>query len=219
MALSQVQIIQSLAEALAWFEKELSWGVEPAELSHLTGRIGELYVAMTNRGQMALTVNQRGYDVISGENERISVKTITSSNHVDFRKSTFSEVDRVIVLRINVEEGEAAIEELFDLPAPDAAAKLKETDNGWRYAVSRAHQVVRDVEELTVIRSARAGNLKVMQYENLAIQVEENGRKIVPAKPALRELAREIGVDPLNSNGNPKNTRQLGADVVRALSD
>lgn len=28
--LSQVQIIQSLAEALSWFEKELSWGVSPA---------------------------------------------------------------------------------------------------------------------------------------------------------------------------------------------
>ncbi len=38
--LTQVQIIQSLAEALSWFEKEVSWGVSPAELNHLTGRIG-----------------------------------------------------------------------------------------------------------------------------------------------------------------------------------
>ena len=43
--LTQVQIIQSLAEALSWFEKELSWGVSPGELNHLTGRIGELYAA------------------------------------------------------------------------------------------------------------------------------------------------------------------------------
>ncbi|WP_419727787.1 hypothetical protein [Lichenicola sp.] len=28
-SLSQVQIIRSLAEALAWFEKELGWGVIP----------------------------------------------------------------------------------------------------------------------------------------------------------------------------------------------
>jgi hypothetical protein len=41
--LTQVQIIQSLAEALSWFEKELGWGVAPGELNHLTGRIGELY--------------------------------------------------------------------------------------------------------------------------------------------------------------------------------
>lgn len=58
--LSQVQIIQSLAEALSWFEKELNWGVSPGELNHLTGRIGELYAAMMTRGQMALDTNQRG---------------------------------------------------------------------------------------------------------------------------------------------------------------
>src|SRR5437762_1786120 len=32
MALSQVQIIKSLGEALSWFEKELAWQVEAAEL-------------------------------------------------------------------------------------------------------------------------------------------------------------------------------------------
>ncbi len=68
MALSQTQIIQSLAESLGWFEKELEWGFAPAELNHLTGRIGELYAAMITRGQMALQTNQRGYDVISSEN-------------------------------------------------------------------------------------------------------------------------------------------------------
>jgi hypothetical protein len=89
MPLSQVQIIRSLAEALAWFEKELQWGVEPSELRHLTGRIGELYAAMITRGQMALATNQRGYDVVSAENERISVKTYATSNHVTFRKALF----------------------------------------------------------------------------------------------------------------------------------
>jgi hypothetical protein len=102
--LTQVQIIQSLAEALAWFEKELSWGVAPAELSHLTGRIGEFYAAMITRGQMALETNQRGYDVVSSANERISVKTVTTSSHVSFNASTFEYVDRVIVLRVNVDD-------------------------------------------------------------------------------------------------------------------
>ena len=92
--LTQVQIIQSLAEALNWLEKELSWGVAPAELNHLTGRIGELYAAMITRGQMALETKQRGYDVVSALNERISVKTITSSTHVSFNPRTFELVDR-----------------------------------------------------------------------------------------------------------------------------
>jgi hypothetical protein len=82
--LTQVQIIQSLAEALSWFEKEISWGVSAGELNHLTGRIGELYAAMITRGQMALDTNQHGYDVVSASNERISVKTVTTSTHVDF---------------------------------------------------------------------------------------------------------------------------------------
>ena len=72
--LTQVQIIQSLAEALSWFEKEVSWGVSPGELNHLTGRIGELYAAMITRGQMAIDTNQHGYDVVSASNERVSVK-------------------------------------------------------------------------------------------------------------------------------------------------
>ncbi|TWI90602.1 hypothetical protein IQ03_04954, partial [Gemmobacter caeni] len=79
--LSQTQIIRSLGQALEWFEKEIGWGVSPGELNHLTGRIGELYAAMVTRGQMALATNQRGYDVVSGDGDYISVKTVTSSNH------------------------------------------------------------------------------------------------------------------------------------------
>jgi hypothetical protein len=49
-----MQFIQSLGEALAWFEREISWGVPATELRHLCGRIGELYVAMITNGQMAI---------------------------------------------------------------------------------------------------------------------------------------------------------------------
>ena len=40
MALTQMQIIQSLSEAMSWLERELSWDVPATELRHLTGRIG-----------------------------------------------------------------------------------------------------------------------------------------------------------------------------------
>jgi hypothetical protein len=39
------------------------------------------------------------------------------------------------------------------------------------------------------------------------------------AKPALRSIAAKVGVDLLNGNGNAKNTRQLGADIIRVLKD
>ncbi len=65
MALTQIQIIQSLGEALSWMEKEINWGVPVTELRHLSGRIGELYAALISNGQMATEVNQKGYDVVS----------------------------------------------------------------------------------------------------------------------------------------------------------
>ena len=85
MALTQMQLIQSLGEAMSWFERELSWGVPPTELRHLCGRIGELYAALITNGQMAPEVNQRGYDVVSGLGERISVdrkSTRLNSSHL-----------------------------------------------------------------------------------------------------------------------------------------
>ena len=58
MSLTQFQIIQSLGKNLEWFQTEMSWGASAQELRHLSGRIGELYVAMLTRGQMAPENNQ-----------------------------------------------------------------------------------------------------------------------------------------------------------------
>ncbi|SFP83957.1 DUF6998 domain-containing protein [Tranquillimonas alkanivorans] len=218
MPLSQVQIIQSLAEALAWFEKELAWGVSPGELTHLTGRIGELYAAMTTRGQMALATNQHGYDVASADNERISVKTVTSSSHVDFNAATFDLVDRVIVLRINIDDGEAAIEELLDCPAEEARQQMRESGRKYVFSIS-ARRSARQIENLRIVAAASYASHTIRQYENGTILVDTDGRRAPSAKPILRTVAAEIGVDLLNGSGNPKNTRQLGADLIRLLQE
>ncbi|WP_217429790.1 DUF6998 domain-containing protein [Sphingomonas bacterium] len=162
MALSQVQVIQSLAETLAWFEKELTWGVDPAELRHLTGRIGELYAAMITRGQMALAANQRGYDVVSGDKERVSVKTITRSTHVSFRKSTFASVDRVIVLRINIVEGDASIEEIADRPAAEFLTLCQETPTDYSYVIRSTPATRHPDDQLVVIADVTAGPYRLV---------------------------------------------------------
>ena len=121
MALTQMQIIQSLGEAMSWLEREISWGTNPAELRHLMGRIGELYVAMFTNGNLAENVNEKGYDVVSKDNERISVKTTTLSEgtgHVAFNPNTLEFVDRIIILRFNQEEMELEI--LLDKPLEEA---------------------------------------------------------------------------------------------------
>jgi hypothetical protein len=219
--LTQVQIIQSLAEALVWFEKELGWGVAPAQLSHLTGRIGELYAAMITRGQMALETNQRGYDVVASSNERISVKTITSSAQVSFNASTFELVDRVMILRVNVDdELGVSVEELLDEPAETAKDKMRFTGDKFVYSVAQgAQREKRPVEDLRVTASAKYSDFEIVRYESGAVRILRGGVvQPVVIKELLRPIATEVRVNLLNSKGETKTTQALGADVIRALN-
>lgn len=219
--LSQVQIIQSLAEALSWFEKELNWGVAPGELNHLTGRIGELYAAMINRGQMALDTNQRGYDVVSALNERISVKTVTTSNHVSFNSTTFDQVDRIIILRVNVdEENGISVEEILDEAADLARARMRPTGSKLIYAIPQSsNRQRRPVEELRITARAHYSDFEIVRYESGAIGILRDGvAQPIVVKEFLKPIAADVGVEIVNARGGSKNTRALGADVIRALN-
>jgi len=219
VALTQTQIIQSLGEALAWFEKELEWGVQEQELRHLTGRIGELYAAMITRGQMAPTSNQRGYDIVSGDNEHVSVKTITSSTHVSFRKSTFDHVDRVIVLRLNVDrEDGVSIEELFDLTKSEFLAKCRDTGDQFQLNTYESRRIAKPIENLELKQKVIWGDYEIGQYENGKIVLNLNDRPVDPVKPHLRKIADALGVDIASDTGRPKTTHQLGANILRQLT-
>lgn len=221
MSLSQIQIIKALAEALQWLEKELAWGAPIQELRHLTGRIGELYTAMITRGQMATAVNQRGYDVVSADGERISVKTVTSASRVDFNRATIDQVDRVVILRINLDEGEPSLEELMDLPIAEVLPQLRDIGTALYFPVSRSPRPPADLSKLKETARAAWQGYLVIQLENGMIIVERDGASVNPAKPVLREIARQHGVDIMNVMGNPKNTRSLGhflIEVFPALS-
>lgn len=218
MSLSQTQIIQSLGEALSWLEKELSWGVSQGELNHLTGRIGELYAAMITRGQMALRTNQRGYDVVSGDNERISVKTVTTSTHVSFRKSTFNEVDRAIVLRLNLDGDEGvSIEEIFDGSCDELVDRATETQDAFRLSTRISDRKTRPVDQLKEKQRASFEQFEILQYENGKIVVFVDGHRSDPAKPHLRDIASKIGVELFSETGLQKTTHQLGAGILRQL--
>lgn len=217
--LTQVQIIQSLAEALAWFEKEIAWGVSAGELNHLTGRIGELYAAMITRGQMALDTNQRGYDVISADNERISVKTVTTSTSVMFNQNTFDQVDRIMILRVNVDDEKGiSVEELHDGTAAETSALLRSRGAALTYAIKRNPREVRPLTDLQVVAQAPYGDISIVQYETGAIRIFRDGEPLpVVVKDTLRPIAIELGIDLLNGKGGVKNTQQLGNDVIRTI--
>ncbi len=217
MAFTQMQLIQSLGEAMAWFERELNWGVPEQELRHLSGRIGELYAAVITNGQMALAVNQRGYDVVSSSGERISVKTITSSNHVSLNTNTLTEVDRLIILRINTEEMQ--VETLLDATITEALtyATYATLPGRFTITVSRLQKKTVPKNEIAQAQNVVIGDYTVTELENGTIEVSQNGKLMLPAKPVLRQLAQAANISLLNSNGNPLNTRQLGSLLIKTL--
>jgi len=214
-----MQLIQSLGEALAWFEREISWGVPATELRHLCGRIGELYVAMITNGRMATDVNQRGYDVVGMNNERISVKTTAQSGlegFVTFNPRTLEFVDRIFVLRVNTEEMQ--VETLLDTPTAEARVLMGEDSAGRLSIPIRRLSPNRTGprEHADVATEAIVGDLIVRELESGTIEVLRNGAPVLPAKPVLRELAAQFNIGLLNSRGNPLNTRQLGTLVIRS---
>ncbi|MEP6880044.1 MAG: hypothetical protein ABI865_14485 [Nitrosospira sp.] len=219
MAITQMQLIQSLGEAMSWFEREMSWGIPPTELRHLCGRIGELYAAVITNGQMALKVNQRGYDVVSSGGERISVKTTAmmgTGGHVSFSANSLELVDRVIVLRVNTEEMQ--VETILDVPVSEAI-NLMSLDGGGKRILSIGRLVKKSIarSDIKTVNEVSYQGYIVRELETGSIEVEHNGVLLLPAKPALRELAMRLNIELLNGNGNHHTTRQLGNLIIRSV--
>lgn len=221
MALTQMQLIQSLGEAMTWFEREMSWGVQPTALPHLCGRIGELYAALITNGQMAIEVTQKGYDVVSADGEKISIKTTAmmgSSGHVSFNSNTLSLVDRVMILRINSEEMQ--VETLLNVPLTEAIALMAVDSSGKRtLALSKLTKKPKIKSEIKSIKEVAYQEFIVREMENGSIEAERDGEAIFPVKPVLRELAIQLNIGILNNNGNPFNTRQLGSRIIKSIAE
>jgi hypothetical protein len=221
MALTQMQLIQSLGEAMAWFEREMNWSVPPTELRHLCGRIGELYAALITNGQMATAVNQKGYDVVSGDGEKISVKTTAimgAGGHVTFNSNSLEFVDRVIVLRINTDDMQ--IETLLNAPVSEALG-LMSSDAGGKRTLSLGQLIKRPAtrSDIKSLKEVSYQDYIIRELENGSIEIEHEGMVIVPAKPVLRELAMRLNIGLLNSNGNALNTRQLGGQIIKSIQE
>ena len=110
-------------------------------------------------------------------NERISVKTITSSTHVAFNSTTFEFVDRVIVLRVNVDQDNGiSVEEIFDEPAEKAKAEMRSSGSNYTYVIPRASQrEQRPIEELRVTARASYSDFEIVRYESGAIRIVREG--------------------------------------------
>jgi len=218
MALTQMQIIQSLGDAMSWFERELQWGVQPTEIRHLVGRIGELYAALITNGQMAPDTNQRGYDVVSAEGEKVSVKTtamMQSSGHISFNQATLEEVDRVIILRINTQEMQVEI--LLNGSVEEARSLMSFPEAGKAsISLSKLVKTKKKRDDIPVAKRAQLDGYEIVELESGTMEVWKDRHSVSPVLPILRSLAERLGVSILNGNGNPFNTRQLGSNLIKA---
>ena len=79
--ISQAQIKQlySYYQNILHYEQHILQ-TKATELRHLMGRIGEFLCVLQTNGQLALNVNQPGYDVIGSNGRKISVKTTAQTN-------------------------------------------------------------------------------------------------------------------------------------------
>lgn len=76
------------------------FGCKPTETRHLVGRLGEFYCARQTGGQLARHVNQQGFDVVSHNGRRISVKTTAQkTGFISINCRTLTFVDDLMVLR------------------------------------------------------------------------------------------------------------------------
>jgi hypothetical protein len=217
MALNQMQTIQSLGNNLAMLQQEVEiFGVPATETRHLVGRIGELYACVITNGQMAPNTNEKGYDVVSNNGDRISVKTTattTTTGGALFNLKTLEYVDRIMIMRINED---LEIEVLLDAPKDDATQLMH---NG-TIAYSKLLGIGRNninLDKIPIVKELEYEGYKLVEYENGSITVHEQGRMINPAKPVLRKLAAALNISLINSNGNQHNTRTLGGLVINAV--
>jgi len=219
MAINQMDLIQSLGEAMSWLQREVSWHVAPTEMSHLCGRIGELYAAVITNGQMALSVHQKGYDVVGADGERISVKTtaqVGNRGHVAFNDNTLPLVDRVMVFRINVED--KCVETLLDADIAQAMQWMNVAKDGKRtLSLRRLQTRQKERESIAIVNSQAYQNYVVNELETGAIEVCKDGHVCPISKQELHSLASTLAIPTLNADGNALNTRELGNLVIQRL--
>jgi hypothetical protein len=76
------------------------FGVKPTEVRHLIGRLGEFHCALAVNGTLARTANQHGFDVISKNGRKISVKTTAQIvGFIPISSSTISRADDLMIIQ------------------------------------------------------------------------------------------------------------------------
>jgi len=177
---------------------------------------------MTN-GQMATETNQEGYDVVSESGERISVKATTSnsgSHQFSFNSNALTKIDRIVLVYVNVEDLEVQI--IYDRPINEAKKLIVGTKDGKSKFISQSKVLKKcniDSIRTVIVKEVKYKDYIIQKLESGTIRVFQGGNQVSVVKPVLREIAKEKGIDVNNGNGNLKNTRVLGNDILRQFEN
>lgn len=123
-----------------------------------------------------------------------------------------------MVLRVNVDDEDGvSVETLLDCSAAEFLQQHRSDTGKYIFSIPPSSKPRQSLNNLLISNEARWRDHLIRQYENGTIQVWIADEVQQMAKPLLRDIASEIGVNLLNSNSQPKNTRQLGADIIKVL--
>lgn len=75
------------------------------------------------------------------------------------------------------------------------------------------------LDDPSVIQEIDYKEYLIQQISSLTIRVFRNNIEESIVKPVLKKIAQEINVNINNSKGNEKNTRTLGADIIRKVAE
>jgi hypothetical protein len=76
------------------------FGVKPTEVRHLIGRLGEFECALLVGGTLAHRANQHGFDVVSKDGRKISVKaTAQKTGFIAISEKTLHHADDLMLLQ------------------------------------------------------------------------------------------------------------------------
>ncbi len=127
-------------------------------------------------------------------------------------------IDRVIVLPINTEEMQ--IETLLNVPVADAC-RLMTPEGGGKRTLPLGRLVKKPAARADIksVKEVSFHGYTIRELETGSIEVERGGKILLPAKPVLRELAVQLSIGLLNSNGNALTTRQLGSQIIESVHE
>lgn len=122
----------------------LELGVQPTEVRHLIGRLGEFYCALHVGGTLSHIANQHGFDVVCRNGRRISVKTTAqTTGFVPIGKTTLGKVDDLMIVQYR--DGQLSIVYYGPVGPAVAAARYYRRDGKYELDLSKARRLAAGV--------------------------------------------------------------------------